>query len=103
GRAWEGFGPGPYLAGVFMNASVVGVQSTGVQACSKHMIGNEQETHRTSTTLENGTVIDAISSDIDDRTLHELYLWPFADAIKAGTSTVMCSYNQVSIARVTAY
>ncbi|KAH8202953.1 hypothetical protein TruAng_002899 [Truncatella angustata] len=96
GRAWEGFGPGPYLAGVFMNASVVGVQSTGVQACSKHMIGNEQETHRTSTTLENGTVIDAISSDIDDRTLHELYLWPFADAIKAGTSTVMCSYNQVN-------
>ncbi|KAI0454888.1 glycoside hydrolase family 3 protein [Xylaria acuta] len=95
GRNWEGFGPDPYLAGVAMNASVTGIQSAGVQACVKHLAVNEQETQRTSTTSD-GRVIEAISSNVDDRTLHELYLWPFANAAKAGTSTVMCSYNRVN-------
>ncbi|KAK1634842.1 glycosyl hydrolase family 3 N terminal domain-containing protein [Colletotrichum phormii] len=96
GRNWESFGPDPYLAGVAMNASVIGIQSVGVQACSKHFIGNEQETQRTSTVSDNGTIIEAISSDIDDRTIHELYLWPFANAVKAGTASIMCSYNRVN-------
>ncbi|KAI0543292.1 glycoside hydrolase family 3 protein [Xylaria curta] len=95
GRNWEGFGPDPYLAGVAMNASVTGIQSAGVQACSKHLAANEQETQRTSTT-SNGRVVEAISSNVDDRTLHELYLWPFGNAVKAGTSIVMCSYNRVN-------
>lgn len=96
GRNWEGFGPDPYLAGIAMNASVSGVQSTGVQACSKHFIANEQETQRTNTVLEDGTNIDAISSNVDDRTMHELYMWPFADAVRAGTASIMCSYNRVN-------
>ncbi|KAH7220087.1 glycosyl hydrolase family 3 N terminal domain-containing protein [Fusarium oxysporum] len=96
GRNWEGFGPDPYLSGVAMHASVSGIQSVGVQACSKHFIGNEQETQRTQTTEEDGTVINALSSNIDERTLHEMYLWPFADAVKAGTVSVMCSYNRVN-------
>ncbi|KAH6972943.1 glycosyl hydrolase family 3 N terminal domain-containing protein [Ilyonectria sp. MPI-CAGE-AT-0026] len=96
GRNWESFGPDPYLAGIAMGASVSGIQSVGVQACSKHYIGNEQETQRTQTTQDDGTVIEAISANIDDRTLHELYLWPFANAVQAGTATVMCSYNRVN-------
>lgn len=28
--------------------------------------------------------------------MHELYLWPFAAAIKANTGSVMCSYNQIN-------
>ncbi|KAH7123150.1 glycosyl hydrolase family 3 N terminal domain-containing protein [Dactylonectria macrodidyma] len=96
GRNWESFGPDPYLAGIAMAASVSGIQSVGVQACSKHFIGNEQETQRTTSTLDDGTTIEAISSNIDDRTLHELYLWPFANAVKAGTATIMCSYNRVN-------
>jgi len=28
--------------------------------------------------------------------MHELYLWPFADSIRAGVGSVMCSYNQVN-------
>jgi beta-glucosidase len=28
--------------------------------------------------------------------MHELYLWPFADAVHAGVGSVMCSYNQVN-------
>ncbi|KAL4982698.1 glycosyl hydrolase family 3 N terminal domain-containing protein [Aspergillus falconensis] len=96
GRNWEGFSTDPYLAGKAMAATVRGIQAAGVQACSKHYIGNEQETQRSNTFLENGTEIQAISSNIDDRTLHELYLWPFADAIKAGTASIMCSYNRLN-------
>lgn len=96
GRVWEGFGPDPYLAGVAMNASVVGIQKAGVQTSFKHLIGNEQETQRVPSTVNNGTTIQAISADIDDRTMHELYLWPFANAVHAGTTSVMCSYNRVN-------
>ncbi|EOO01258.1 putative beta-glucosidase 2 protein [Phaeoacremonium minimum UCRPA7] len=96
GRNWEGFGPDPFLAGEAMSAAVSGVQSVGVQASSKHYVGNEQETQRSSSTADDGTVIEAISSNIDDRTLHELYIWPFANAIKAGTASIMCSYNRLN-------
>lgn len=36
----------------------------------------------------------------DDRTLHEYYLWPFAEAVRAGVGSVMCSYNQVNYPQV---
>jgi beta-glucosidase-like glycosyl hydrolase len=29
------------------------------------------------------------SSNLDDKTLHEVYLWPFAEAVKAGVGSVM--------------
>jgi beta-glucosidase len=38
----------------------------------------------------------ALSANIDDRTLHELYAWPFMDAIKVGVGAVMTSYNDVN-------
>ena len=41
-------------------------------------------------------ISESISANIDDTTMHELYLWPFADAVRAGTASVMCSYNQVN-------
>lgn len=28
--------------------------------------------------------------------MHELYLWPFADAVRAGTGAIMCSYQQIN-------
>jgi len=79
-----------------MSASVLGIESQGVQTCSKHYIGNEQETQRTRSISANGTITEALSSNIDDRTLHELYLWPFADAVKAGTASVMCAYSRIN-------
>ncbi|KAJ3962746.1 hypothetical protein N0V92_000538 [Colletotrichum tropicale] len=94
GRVWEGFSPDPYLTGVAMDRSIRGLQSTGVQAIAKHFIGNEQETQRTNVTLPDGSNIDAVSSNMDDRTLHELYLWPFMDAVNAKPAAVMCSYNR---------
>ena len=37
-----------------------------------------------------------MSSNIDDKTMHELYMWPFADAVRAGVGAVMCSYQLVN-------
>ncbi|KAL1643092.1 hypothetical protein SLS58_005061 [Diplodia intermedia] len=85
GRNWEGFSPDPYLTGISMFETIVGMQDGGVQACAKHYIGNEQELNRTT-----------ISENIDDRTMHELYLWPFEDAVKAGPASMMCSYNKLN-------
>ena len=62
-------------------------------ATAKHYLLNEQEHFRQA--WEWGTP-NAISSNIDDRTLHEIYAWPFAESVKAGVASVMCSYNQVN-------
>lgn len=96
GRNWEGFSPDPYLTGVAAEETIRGMQQTGVQACLKHYIGNEQETQRNPDVSTNGTTIEAVSSNIDDRTLHELYLWPFANGVRAGTASIMCSYNRLN-------
>lgn len=94
GRNWEGFSPDPYLTGVLAARTVESIQSVGVQACIKHYIGNEQEVRRNPVTSPNGSTVLAINSNIDDRTMHETYLWPFADVIKSGVASVMCSYNR---------
>jgi beta-glucosidase len=60
-------------------------------ACIKHFVANEQETNRAPFLLT-----QALSSNLDDRTMHELYLWPFQDAVRAGAASVMCSYNRVN-------
>jgi len=46
--------------------------------------------------FENTRGTDAMCKLVDDRTLHELYLWPFAAGVKAGTGAVMAAYNAVS-------
>ncbi|PYI04612.1 putative beta-glucosidase [Aspergillus sclerotiicarbonarius CBS 121057] len=96
GRNWEGFSPDPYLTGELFTETILGIQEGGVQACAKHYIGNEQETQRQPTQNEYGTTIESVSSNIDDRTLHELYLWPFQQAVRAGVAAVMCSYNRLN-------
>lgn len=99
GRNWEGFSPDPVLTGIGIASTIQGIQDAGVIACAKHFIGNEQEHFRQAP--ESATfgfnVSDSYSSNIDDVTMHELYLWPFSDAVRAGVGSVMCSYNQVSI------
>ncbi|KAL0573252.1 hypothetical protein V5O48_008699 [Marasmius crinis-equi] len=85
GRNFEGFGADPFLAGETAYETVLGMQQGGVQACSKHFIANEQETSRTTS-----------SSNVDDRTLHEIYAQPFLRAVMAGTASIMCSYNQLN-------
>lgn len=78
-----------------MDISIRAIQKSGVQAVAKHFLANEQETQRTNTTVD-GIIIDAVSTNLDDRTLHELYLWPFADSVRAGASSMMCSYNRLN-------
>ena len=94
GRNWEGFSPDPYLTGQLIAPTVQGIQSANVMACTKHFIGNEQEHFRQTGSGYN--ITSAISANIDDKTMHELYLWPFADAVRAGTASIMCSYNNVN-------
>ncbi|KAM0137313.1 hypothetical protein ACHAP3_004119 [Botrytis cinerea] len=91
GRNWEGFSPDPVLTGVSMMATIEGIQDAGVVACAKHYIMNEQEHFREPS---NGNA--AISANVDDKTMHELYLWPFADAVRAGAGAIMCSYNRIN-------
>ncbi|KAI1331110.1 glycoside hydrolase family 3 protein [Xylariaceae sp. FL0255] len=91
GRNWEGFSSDPYLSGQLVSESIIGHQDAGVIANLKHLIGNEQETFRRSY-----FGVEAVSSNIDDKTLHEFYLWPFVDGVKAGVASVMCSYNRVN-------
>ncbi|KAF2151018.1 glycoside hydrolase family 3 protein [Myriangium duriaei CBS 260.36] len=93
GRNWEGFSPDPVLSGIAVYETVQGIQSSNVIACTKHYILNEQEHYRSTETT---APTEAISSNIDDTTMHELYLWPFADAVRAGTAAIMCSYNQIN-------
>lgn len=93
GRNWEGFGSDPYLQGVAGAQTIRGIQSEGVMATIKHFVANEQEHFRQSWEW---ALPNAISSNVDDRTLHEVYAWPFGDAVKAGVASVMCSYNMVN-------
>ena len=90
GRNWEGFSPDPVLAGIAVSYTVKGIQDAGVMACTKHYILNEQEHFRQGPPPDQLT--SAYSSNLDDRTMHELYLWPFADAVRAGTGK---SYSTV--------
>lgn len=60
-RIPAGFSSDPYLTGMAMFWTIHGMQDAGVQACAKHLVGNEQENGRKN-----------ISSNIDDRTMHEV-------------------------------
>ena len=93
GRNWEGFGSDPVLQAVAASQTIKGIQDAGVIATAKHYVLNEQEHFRKP--FEWG-LPHSISSNVDDRTLHELYLWPFAESIRVGVASVMCSYNLVN-------
>lgn len=68
-----GFSPDPYLSGQLVYESVTGVHDAGVITSTKHFIGNEQETHRLATAATPWA--EPVSANIDDKTMHELYLW----------------------------
>ncbi|UJR34257.1 hypothetical protein I4U23_021661 [Adineta vaga] len=94
GRNWEGFGADPYLSGENSFYYVQGIQDQGVVATAKHYICNEQESNRTYHPKTGPS--QGYSANLDDKTMHEIYLWPFMDSVAAGAGSVMCSYNQVN-------
>lgn len=94
GRNWEGFGADPSLQGIGGAQTIQGMQANGVIATVKHWVANEQEMYRMD--IPPHGLMKAMSCNLDDRTLHELYAWPFMDAIKVGVGAVMTSYNDVN-------
>ncbi len=83
GRTFEYMGEDPYLAAQMVIPYVKGVQSNGVAACVKHFAVNNQEVRRTRT-----------SSNVDDRTMYEIYLPAFKAAVQEGGAwAIMGSYN----------
>lgn len=85
GRNFEYFSEDPYFAGVMATAYVEGAQDKGVGACLKHYCVNNREAYRFHQ-----------SSEVDERTLREIYLPAFEMALKAKPWMVMCSYNPVN-------
>jgi beta-glucosidase len=86
GRNFEYFSEDPYLAGQVAAAYIKGVESRNVGTSVKHFAANNQEFRRMSG-----------SSEVDERTLREIYLAPFEAAVKEGVpDTIMCSYNKIN-------
>lgn len=86
GRNFEAFSEDPFLTGKLGAAYIRAVQSEGVVATVKHLVCNETEHERR-----------MCSSEVDERTLRELYLLPFEMAVKeASVLAVMTSYNRLN-------
>ena len=86
GRHFESYSEDPFLTGKIATEYVSGVQSKNVAACLKHFVGNDTEFQRY-----------AVSSNISERALREIYLLPFEMAIKAGDAqVVMSAYNKLN-------
>ena len=86
GRNFECYSEDPFLSARTAVGYVKGVQSEGVAACVKHYVGNDTEFERLT-----------IDSQIDERTLRELYLVPFEAAVtEAGALAIMTAYNRIN-------
>lgn len=86
GRTYESYGEDPYLSGVMGNQAVLGIQSQGIQAVSKHFTAYQQDTQRY-----------AVGEVIPPRALEELYLLPFEMIVKDGQpAAVMCSFPEIN-------
>lgn len=86
GRNFEYYSEDPYVASEMAGALIEGVQKKNVGTSIKHFLANNQEHRRMSS-----------SSEVDERTLREIYLAAFEGAVrKKKPWTVMCSYNRIN-------
>jgi beta-glucosidase len=80
-RAYNTFGEDPFLTGLIGAAEIRGIQSQDVMAQVKHYVAYDT---------------DGFNVYVDQQALHEVYVAPFAMAVQAGVSSVMCSYNKIN-------
>merc|ERR550514_15519 len=86
GRNHELFSEDPVLTARMVVSYIRSAQEAGVSCCAKHFVANDQENDRMNA-----------SSDVDERTLREVYFVPFEAAVReAGVRTVMSGYNRVN-------
>ena len=86
GRNFECYSEDPYLTARMAVAYINGLQNEGVGACIKHFVCNDSEFERYT-----------MSSEIGERALREIYLYPFEVAIKeANPWSVMSAYNKIN-------
>lgn len=85
GRNFEYFSEDPLLAGIMAKNYIYGLQSQGIGACLKHFCCNNLEYNR----FEQ-------SSEVDERTLREIYYLPFEIACEAKPVSIMSAYNRIN-------
>lgn len=85
GRNFEYYSEDPYLAGVIAREYISAMQTEGAGACLKHFCANNFEYNRMQQ-----------SSEVDERTLREIYYKPFEIACEAKPVSLMCSYNKIN-------
>ena len=85
GRNFEYFSEDPYLAGTIAREYIAAMQQEGAGACLKHFCCNNLEYNR-----------KLQSSEVDERTLREIYYKPFEIACEAKPVSLMCSYNKIN-------
>lgn len=86
GRGFESLSEDPVLAGLGAASLIRGIEDTGVAACIKHFVCNDQEHQR--------TLYNAI---VTQRALREIYLKPFQIAQRdSRPATYMTAYNKVN-------
>jgi beta-glucosidase len=80
-RSYNTEGEDPLLTGAIGAGLIRGIQGQGILAEAKHFLGYDTESRNVF---------------IDPQALHEVYLAPFADAVHAHVSSIMCSYNKIN-------
>ena len=81
GRGYNTYGEDPLLTGLIGAEFIRGVQKQGVMSQAKHYVAYDT---------------DAPFVIADLQAIHEIYAAPFAEAVKAGVSSIMCSYNKIN-------
>lgn len=89
GRLVESLGQDSYLNGIAFGLGTKAFAENGLIANGKHFVLNEQENNRMTTSGD--TSLAPYSSVVDDKALHETYLWPFYDGVKGGMGACMVS------------
>lgn len=76
--------------GMLGSEVIRGMHRAGVMSSLKHAVAYEQGHFRLpDEAVESGwNITQPYSTNIDDITMHELYLWPFAEGIRAGAASV---------------